>query len=56
MPAISDFEVNAPTDYPDSDAQAYAGIQSAFILPIERAYALVLQISTAIANHFGAHG
>lgn len=56
VPAISDFAVLAPSDYPDSDAQAYAGIQSAYIDPIAQAYALLLRISTAIANHFGAHG
>lgn len=56
VPAMSDFAVTAPSDYPDSDAQAYAGIQSAYIVPIERAYGLILRISTAIANHFGAHG
>ncbi len=55
-PAISDFSVNEPTDYPDGDVQAYAGIQSAYIDPIADAYALCLRISTAIANHFGAHG
>ncbi|MFM8500312.1 MAG: phosphoenolpyruvate carboxylase [Chakrabartia sp.] len=55
-PAMSDFAVTAPSDYPDSDAQAYAGIQSAYIVPIEQAYGLILRISTAIANHFGAHG
>jgi phosphoenolpyruvate carboxylase len=55
-PAISDFSVNEPSDYPDGDTQAYAGIQSAYIDPIEQAYALCLRIGTAIANHFGAHG
>ena len=55
-PSIDDFAVNEPTDYPDSDGQAYAGIQSAYITPIDQAYALCLRIGTAIANHFGAHG
>ncbi len=55
-PAISDFAVNEPSDYPDGDTQAYAGIQSAYIDPVEQAYALCLRIGTAIANHFGAHG
>jgi phosphoenolpyruvate carboxylase len=55
-PSIDDFAVNEPTDYPDGDGQAYAGIQSAYITPIEQAYALCLRIGTAIANHFGAHG
>jgi phosphoenolpyruvate carboxylase len=48
--------VNEPTDYPDGDGQAYAGIQSVYITPIDQAYALCLRIGTAIANHFGAHG
>ncbi len=55
-PALSDFTVNEPSDYPDGDDQAYAGIQSAYIDPIADAYGLCLRISTAIANHFGAHG
>jgi phosphoenolpyruvate carboxylase len=55
-PSIADFSVSEPTDYPDGDAQAYAGIQSAYIDPIADSYALCLRISTAIANHFGAHG
>ncbi len=55
-PMISDFPVNEPTDYPDGSPQAYAGIQRAYIDPIEQAHALSLRISTAIANHFGAHG
>ena len=55
-PSIDDFAVNEPTDYPDGDGQAYAGIQSAYIAPIEQAYALCLRIGSAIANHFGAHG
>lgn len=55
-PSIDDFAVNEPTDYPDGDGQAYAGIQSAYITPIDQAYALCLRIGTAIANHFGAHG
>ena len=55
-PAITDFTVDEPTDYPQGEAQAYSGIQSAYIDPIADAYALILRIGTAIANHFGAHG
>jgi phosphoenolpyruvate carboxylase len=55
-PAISDFHIDEPTDYPDGEAQAYAGIQKSYIEPIEEAYMLCLRIGTAIANHFGAHG
>lgn len=56
LPAITDFSVDEPSDYPDGEAQAYAGIQADYIDPIVRAYALSLRIGTAIANHFGAHG
>jgi phosphoenolpyruvate carboxylase len=55
-PSLSDFSVDAPSDYPDEAGQPYAEIQAAFIDPIERAQALSLRISTSIANHFGAHG
>ena len=55
-PTISDFAVDEPSDYPDGEAQAYAGIQADYIDPIEQGYALILRIGTAIANHFGAHG
>lgn len=56
FPQITDFAVNAPSDYPDSGAESYATIERDFIDPIERAYDLCLRISTAIANEFGAHG
>ncbi len=55
-PAITDYAVAAPTDYPDIETQAYAGIRRDYIEPIAAAYALCLRITTAIANHFGAHG
>jgi phosphoenolpyruvate carboxylase len=55
-PSIADFNVNEPTDYPDEESQAYAGIHSGFIQPMAASYALILRIGTAIANHFGAHG
>ncbi len=55
-PAISDFSVTEPSDYPDGEAQAYADIRTKFIDPIEDSYALILRIGAAIANHFGAHG
>jgi len=56
FPSIDDFTVTEPSDYPDDGAVGYAAIQSDFIDPIAQAYALCLRISTAIANHFGAHG
>jgi phosphoenolpyruvate carboxylase len=55
-PALGDFSVNDPTDYPDQAEEGYASVRSGFIDPIERAHALNLRIATAIANHFGAHG
>ena len=56
FPAPGDFAVDAPADYPDSGTEGYAQIGRDLIDPIERAYGLVLRISTTIANHFGAHG
>jgi len=53
---ITDFSVDAPSDYPDGGSEGYTLIQKDFIDPIERAYDLVLRLSTAIANEFGAHG
>jgi phosphoenolpyruvate carboxylase len=55
-PSIDDFDVTEPTDYPDGETQAYAGIHASFIEPMAQSYALILRIGTAIANHFGAHG
>lgn len=56
FPEIGDFAVDAPTDYPDERATGYAAIHRDYIEPIERAYALALRITTAIADEFGAHG
>jgi phosphoenolpyruvate carboxylase len=56
VPEIGDFPVDEPTDYPDNRDEGYGTIRTRFIDPIERAHALNLRISAAIANHFGAHG
>lgn len=56
FPQASDFALDAPADYPDSGTEGYAQIGRDLIDPIERAYALMLRISTTIANQFGAHG
>lgn len=56
FPSISDFAVDAPSDYPDSSATGYAQIHKEYIDPIARSYALSLRITTALANEFGAHG
>ncbi|NCQ64841.1 MAG: phosphoenolpyruvate carboxylase, partial [Alphaproteobacteria bacterium] len=52
----SDFPVAEQGDYPQGEGDGYAAIRREYIEPIERAYALCLRISTAIANQFGAHG
>ncbi|MEO6388348.1 MAG: phosphoenolpyruvate carboxylase [Croceibacterium sp.] len=56
FPKIGDFSLKQPTDYPDGDGEGYEVIRRNFIDPIDRAYALSLRITTAIANQFGAHG
>lgn len=56
FPKIDDFDVDEPTDYPDGIGAGYAAIRREFIDPIEQANKLSLRVSTAIANHFGAHG
>ncbi len=56
FPQIGDFTVAEPSDYPDDAATGYGAIHRDFIDPIERAQALALRITTAIANQFGAHG
>jgi len=48
--------LNEPSDYPDHEHEDYSAIRSRFIDPIERAHALNLRISVAIADYFGAHG
>lgn len=56
FPSPGDFAMDAPADYPDSANQGYAAIARDYIDPIERAYGLMLRLSVAIANRFGAHG
>jgi phosphoenolpyruvate carboxylase len=55
-PALSDFSVDEPSDYPDNPARAYAAIHADYIDPIAQSHTLILRIGAAIANHFGAHG
>jgi phosphoenolpyruvate carboxylase len=45
-----------PTDYPEGAGDSYENIQRNLVDPIERSHGLSLRITTAIANHFGAHG
>ncbi len=56
FPSPSDFAMDAPAEYPDASASGYAQIASDYIDPIDRAYSLMLRLSVAIANQFGAHG
>ncbi len=56
FPKIGDFAMDEPTDYPEGAGDGYEAIQRDFVDPIERAHRLSLRITTAIANHFGAHG
>ncbi len=56
FPSTSDFAMDAPADYPDANTEGYGAISRDYIDPIERAYGLMLRLSVAIANQFGAHG
>ena len=56
MPALGDFTVSEPSDYPDSGASGYQAIHRDSIDPIEQAWKLSLRIGLTIANEFGAHG
>ena len=56
FPSTSDFAMDAPADYPDDETEGYDAISRDYINPIERAYGLMLRLSVAIANQFGAHG
>ncbi len=56
FPSTADFAMDAPADYPDASVEGYAQITRDYIDPIERAYNLMLRLSVAIANQFGAHG
>ncbi|APE29389.1 phosphoenolpyruvate carboxylase [Aurantiacibacter gangjinensis] len=56
FPRIDRFDLTEPTDWPDGGDEGYEAIHRDYIDPIERAHALNLRITTAIANIFGAHG
>jgi phosphoenolpyruvate carboxylase len=56
LPALGDFHVHVPSDYPDEAAVGYQAIHRDSIEPIAEAQALALRIGTGIANLFGAHG
>ena len=48
--------MDEPADYPAGETHGYAQLHRAYFDPIERAHALMLRVSTAIANEFGAFG
>jgi phosphoenolpyruvate carboxylase len=56
FPGLADFALDEAADYPAPGGQGYAGVHAAYFDPIERAHGLILRISTAIANEFGAFG
>ena len=56
FPRLADFDLAEPTDYPERADEGYEALRRTFIDPIDRAHALSLRITTAIANLFGAHG
>lgn len=55
-PDLADYRMDEPSDWPDGDPQAYAGIQRRFIEPIAETAQLLPLVAIAIANHFGAFG
>jgi phosphoenolpyruvate carboxylase len=56
FPGLADFAMDEAADYPAPDTRGYSALHADYIDPIERAHALVLRISTAVANEFGAFG
>jgi phosphoenolpyruvate carboxylase len=56
FPGLADFAMDEAADYPAPGGQGYAGLHASFFDPIERAHALMLRVSAAIANEFGAFG
>ncbi|ABC62197.1 phosphoenolpyruvate carboxylase [Erythrobacter litoralis] len=56
FPQLDDFQMDEPSDWPDDEGEGYGAIGRNYIDPLERAYMLSLRVTTAIANHFGAHG
>lgn len=56
FPSLADFAMDEAADYPAPGGQGYAALHATYFDPIERAHALMLRISAAIANEFGAFG
>ncbi len=62
FPGLGDFTMDEAADYPAAGGgagpggQGYAALHRVYFDPIERAHALMLRVSIAIANEFGAFG
>jgi phosphoenolpyruvate carboxylase len=56
FPGLADFAMDETADYPAPGTRGYGALHVDYIDPIERAHALVLRISAAVANEFGAFG
>lgn len=56
FPGLGDFAMDEAADYPAAGGSGYAALHARHFDPIERAHGLMLRISTAIANEFGAFG
>lgn len=56
FPGLGDFTMAEAADYPAAETRGYGALHETYFDPIERAHALMLRVSTAIANEFGAFG
>lgn len=56
FPGLDDFTMDEAADYPSGQRHGYDTLHRAYFDPIERAHGLVLRVSAAIANEFGAFG
>jgi phosphoenolpyruvate carboxylase len=56
FPGLASFAMDEPADYPPPGTRGYEALHAGYIDPIERAHGLVLRITAAVANEFGAFG
>lgn len=56
FPGLADFTMDEAADYPVAGTRGYGALHADYIDPIEGAHVMILRISTAIANEFGAFG
>lgn len=56
FPVLGDFAMDEAADYPAPGVRGYSALHATYFDPIERAHELMLRVSTAIANEFGAFG